>query len=550
MLGSAFSSSRSALSPQKELEIVDIFLENARQNKDREIALALCDDAVAALSRVKRATKKTLTPPLSVEGQTLRDGIATAYFEHGELQDSLGNRELAQVSYKKAERWGHLHPTKGPCPGPTFSSAAHSSGRETASLPKHIFPDDLRQSVVKCKLPDADERLSDTSQLAYCLGLLQATPSPEEAFEPAAGEWVKATKKNAEEKERLKTMGTDVIRAFTRDELKNAKVVAEVVCLAPVLEKDDFQSLLSLFVHGIERPGLLDVHSLDGLAQLMQGASPRYLDADDLVMILSVLNARLQDTHKQSPDKIHRLTLAVSNVLDAMADIKVSGLKRVELHEPLSVYLNGLHASSDPYLVYQAAYAFQALQCVPDNESPRQATIRRAGIVLKGVSGLVSAVKGLDVDGFITGLGHLQEGLGEVIQVAKIGYESVSALVEGGQGLVDPLRDGLSFNQKRVWYTALRGTDTLLRDGQLAKFKALVCEAPCRRDLAFQLGVCQRLGDLAANPLWDAESRQGAVAFLGEIYRNDAVWASRPSSSNGSSTSLWSWIQLLAQLCQ
>ncbi|KAG0345464.1 hypothetical protein BGZ54_005562, partial [Gamsiella multidivaricata] len=64
----------------------------------------------------------------------------------------------------------------------------------------------------------------------------------------------------------------------------------------------------------------------------------------------------------------------------------------------------------------------------------------------------------------------------------------------------------------------------LLRDGQLAKFKTLVCEAPCRRDLAFQLGVCQRLRDLAADPLWDIESRQGAVAFLGEMYRNDAVW--------------------------
>ncbi|KAG0346786.1 hypothetical protein BGZ54_005107, partial [Gamsiella multidivaricata] len=348
------------------------------------------------------------------------------------------------------------------------------------------------------------------------------TLSSEEVFEPAAGNWVKSTEKNAEEKERLKTLATDVVRAFTRDELKDAKAVAEVVCLSPVLEKDDFQHLLMLFVNGIEQSSLLDVHSLKGLAQLMQGASPGYLDADDLVTILRILNTRLQDTHNQSPAHIYHLTLAVSNVLDAMTDTKVSGLKRVELHEPLSAYLNGLQASSDPYLVYQAAYAFQALQCVPDNESPWQATMRRTGIVLKGVSGLVSAVKGLDINGFITGLGHLQEGLGEVIQVAKIGYEGVSALAESGQGLLESLKVGLISNQKRAWYTALRGTDTLLRDGQLAKFKTLVCEAPCRRDLAFQLGVCQRLGDLVANTLWDVESRQGAAAFLGEMYRNDA----------------------------
>ncbi|KAG0348419.1 hypothetical protein BGZ54_004624, partial [Gamsiella multidivaricata] len=382
--------------------------------------------------------------------------------------------EMAQVSYKRAEKWGHVLPTKDP--GPVISSATDSACRDMARIPEDIFPDDMRQPTVKIALPEADERLNDTSQLAYCLGLLQVIPSPEEVFEPAAGNWVKSTEKNAEEKERLRTLATNVIRVFTRDELKDAKAVAEVVSLAPVLEKEYFHSLLMLFVDGVDKSSLLDVQSLEGLAQLVQSAPEGYLASDDLSKILHNLNTRLQDTHNQSSDHICRLVLAVSNVLDAMADTNVSGVKRVELHEPLSAYLNGLKGSSDPYLVYQAAYAFQALQCVPDNESPWQATMRRTGIVLKGVSGLVSAVKGLDVNGFITGLGHLQEGLGEVIQVAKIGYEGVSALVENGQGLLESLKVGLSFSRKRAWYTALRGTDTLLWDGQLAKFKTLVCD--------------------------------------------------------------------------
>ncbi|KAG0056057.1 hypothetical protein BGZ83_006494 [Gryganskiella cystojenkinii] len=514
MFGGAFSSSRRASSPQKELELANFHLDNARKTKDAQIVLMICDDAEAALSRMKRAAKKTLTCPLSVEDQALRDGFAGAYLEHAKLMESLGYSEMAQVSYKRAEKWGQVRPA--------ISSATDSTGRNNAPIPENIFPDDTRLPTVKCTLPDADERLSDTSQLAYCLSLLQVVPSPDEVFEPAAGNW------NAEEKERLRTLATDLIRAFTRDELKDAKAVVEIVCLGPVLEKDDFHHLLMLFVNGIEQYSLLDIHSLEGLAQLIQGAPPSYLDADDLVTILRILNTRLQDTHNQSPAHIYHLTLAVSNVLDAMADIKVSGLERVELHEPLSAYLNGLKGSNSPYLVYQAAYAFQALQCVPDNESPWQATMRRTGVVLKGVSGLVSAVKGLDVNGFIAGLGHLQEGLDEVIQVAKIGYEGVSALVEGGQGLLESLKVGLSFNQKRAWYTALRGADILLRDGQLAKFKTLVCEAPCRLDVAFQLGVCQRLGDLTADPRWDSESRQGAAAFLCEIYRNDAVWGQQP----------------------
>ncbi|KAG0041642.1 hypothetical protein BGZ83_001517, partial [Gryganskiella cystojenkinii] len=519
MLGRSFSSSRIALSPQKELELAFFYLEHACKNKDREIALALCDDAEAALCRMKRAAKKTPATPLSVEDQAQRCRIADAYFKHSDILANLGHMELAKASYKKAKKWEYVT-----YPVPAISSAAGITGRDIAFIPDSIFPDDMRQSVASCTLPGPDERLINTAQLAYSLGLLQITPSPGEEFETAAGNWLKAMENNEEEKDRLKTLGIDVIRAFSIDGLKDAKAVAEVLCLAPVLQKEYFQLLLKLFVDGVDKSSLLDVHSLEGLAQLVQTAPEGYLDSDDLATILHNLNTRLQDTHGQSSDHIYHLTSAVSNVLDAMADTKVSGVKRVELHEPLSAYLNGLQGSSDPYLVYQAAYAFQALQCVPDNESPWQATMRRAGIVVKGVSGLVSAVKGLDVNGFMEGLSHLQEGLGEVIQVAKIGYEGVSSLVEGGRGLLESLKVGLSFDRKRAWYAALRGADTLLRDGQLSKFKTLVCRAPCRRDVAFQLGVCQRLGNIAANTQWDAESRQGALVFLGEIYRNDAVW--------------------------
>ncbi|KAG0344412.1 hypothetical protein BGZ54_005862, partial [Gamsiella multidivaricata] len=182
--------------------------------------------------------------------------------------------------------------------------------------------------TVKCTLPDADERLKDTSQLAYCLALLQATLSLGEEFEPSAASWVKATENNTEEKERLKAMGIDLIQAFSRDELKDTGAIAEVVCLAPFLEKEYFHSLLMLFVDGVDKSSLLDVQSLKGLAQLVQNAPEGYLDSDDLATILRNLNTRLQDTHAQSLDHICRLTLAVSNVLDAMADTKVSGLER------------------------------------------------------------------------------------------------------------------------------------------------------------------------------------------------------------------------------
>jgi len=429
----------------------------------------------------------------------------------------------------------------------TFQSAgnSHSHGsvrhsfvgpqkqrRDAASIPSYIFTKNLPPPIPDFKFPESDERLSSTPQLVGCLSLLQDFPSPDDILDPTARKWLQATMKDADEQERLHSTAKEVIRAFKRDEIKDAKIVAEVVCLAPVLNKDSFHDLLSEFYSGIDHSGLLNYHQVEGLAQLIQGADPGHLGADDLVKILELLSARLIGTHQQSTQYVHRLTMAVSHVLDAMADTKVAGLDREKLHEPLSVYLKDLQQSKDSYLVYQAAYAYQALLCVPDNETAWQAAMRHTGKVVQGVSGLVSAVKGLDLIKFMEGLEDIQkgcEGASMIVDTVTSAYKDVCSLVESGQTFMNSLKQGLSFDRKRDWYSALRGADALIGDGELATFRKLVCEAPCRFDAAFQWGVCQRLGEIAANPMWDAGTRRSAIAFLGEIYRDDTTWGQQPS---------------------
>jgi hypothetical protein len=139
----------------------------------------------------------------------------------------------------------------------------------------------------------------------------------------------------------------------------------------------------------------------------------------------------------------------------------------------------------------------------------------------------MKAVKALDLNGFVDGLKDIQQGVvgaSEVVKVVKDAYKGAAAFASDGQGFLKGLKEGLSFSHKSAWYTALRGADTLIRDGQLSAFKTLVYLAPCRRDVAFQWGVCERLGDIAANSTWDVDARHGAIAFLGEIYRDDMVW--------------------------
>ncbi|KAF9356631.1 hypothetical protein BGX26_004980 [Mortierella sp. AD094] len=544
MFDKLFGSSRDSLSPQETLDLARIHLENARKAKGSRSALALCNDAKDRLSQMKRAMRKGPSSG-SVEYQTLRDEVATLYFEHGKVLANFEYHSKATESYKKVAEWGGCIES-----GKLILSTDHnSSSRQTkdthappathqnqvtpspavTATHAQIFTENVLSLTEGCKLPKAAEKIEDTVQLTYCLSLLQAFPLPDDELDPAARTWLKNTRADSYEQERLNSLASDVVSALGRDEVEESSAVAEVVYLAPVLQKDFFQNLLRRLVNGLEQSVLLDLHILDGLVRLIESARPSYLQPDDLVKILERLSARLQGTHDQSPEYIYRLTQAVSNVLDAMADSHVKGLSREQLHGPLSTYLDGLRLqdSNDPYLVYQAAYAFQALQYVPDDETLWQAVLRRGGKFLGGVSGVVSAVKGLDVEKFITGLGQIQDGASGVVEVlsaAKEAYESMAALAESGQTFIASLKESIRLNRKKQWYTALRGADTLLQSGQLIEFQKLVYEAPCRLDPAFQWGLCERLGKLAADPKWNISTRQHAIAFLGEIYKNDATW--------------------------
>ncbi|KAG0228280.1 hypothetical protein BGX31_006629 [Mortierella sp. GBA43] len=536
------SSPRSLL-PSQALDLANIYLENAGKVTDSEIALVLCHDTEVSLSQAKKTAD-----------QSVIDGVAATYSGLGKQLKELGRDSEAQAIYRKAEKLGWSAQDMDQSSNSsrpaittrshrgTFSSAIRPNTLRSFSLgrintrrtfttfPMHIFAKNVHPPTYEFKLPEPDERLNTTRQLACCLNLLKASPA--DIMVPSAHRWLQSIRKDTDEQDRLKKTVTEVIRAFKRDEIKDAKVVAEVVSLVPVLNKDTFHDLLNALCTGIHNSVLLDSHQLDGLAQLMHRADRGYLDSDDLVKILDMLSKRLKDTHNQSTNNMHELTVAVSRVLDAMADTNVKGLDRQKLHEPLTQYLNGLKSSSDPYLVFQAAYASQALLCVPDNETPWQAALRRTAKVVQGVSGLVSAVKGVDLNKFLAGLDDINKGLSgtsKVVEILANAYKDAVELSESGHGFLKCLKEGLSFKSKRDWYAALRGADALIQDGELSSFRKLVCEASCRLDPAFQWGVCQRLGEIAASPMWEVDTRHEAIAFLGEIYRNDEMWGQHVS---------------------
>ncbi|KAI8353020.1 hypothetical protein B0O80DRAFT_427061 [Mortierella sp. GBAus27b] len=317
------SSLRGASSPRKDLELANALLESAKKAEDPQLSSTICSDAETKLSHMKRTAKKALVNPISDDDRSLRTSAATAYLDLGKQWAIVGKQDKALKCLKTAESYGaKIPPLDQLVPPPQQSGKMKSTKDLTATIektatvkqeipvfPSHIFAENKQPPTSQIDLPTQDERLNSTPQLAHCLGLLQVwMTSPDDVTDLTTRTWLKDIENDEDEKERLNTLASDLLRAFVNDEIKDHKAVAEVVCLASVLQKDNFRYLLRQFYDGVDQSDMLNVNQLEGLAQIVQGASPSYLDPDDLVKILKLLNTRLQDTHGQSPHHIYRLT--------------------------------------------------------------------------------------------------------------------------------------------------------------------------------------------------------------------------------------------------
>ncbi|KAF9127998.1 hypothetical protein BG015_004422, partial [Linnemannia schmuckeri] len=433
-----------------------------------------------------------------------------------------------------------------------FSVASQVANQQDKPLPltptvdellSDIFPKNVAKPAVKTALPGRQKRIERTDQLLYCnMLLLQdsvATSLPttdkenvtdgsanalqELTLDETEQKWLTEVKEDPMMQDRLQWLVTRMVEAFIKDSNKDSTKTAEIVALGAVLQMEPYRKLLSTIITEFDESRILDINLLQGLVQLIQSASPGFLISDDLIKVLSLFRIRLEVTHEQSSGHSYHIALAVSRVLDVMADHKVQDLDRALEREPLAAVLSGLKNSSDPYLMYQACYAFQALQYVLDDETALQALWRHSTGVVDGLVKVTSVLK-LDLGSVLEGLEKLQEVVISAIEAAGTVYEGFCSLIENGQGVLENLKEGLGSGHKRLWYHAVRASCAFVQAGQLKDLKQLIFSAPCRHDPLFQWGICQLLGEIAADPVWNTAVRQQAIDLLGYLYRNDHDW--------------------------
>ncbi|KAF9340287.1 hypothetical protein BGZ91_002750 [Linnemannia elongata] len=509
----------------------------------------------SVFSRIATAAKRATSP--STGRRSVSDGLAAVFVESGKLPVALGSPDRAQQGQNnqcaadspkariRIPSESALSSPRDKVTTPSSNAVALAPKVTTIPAPKvnqfhvDIFTKNVPKPKPQTAWPNVGDRIKTTPQLVLCASLLPKEPTVETEFsedvdvlesdfdkrvlDGAPADWVKAIEQPMKQ-DLIQELANGTIDEYNKDVTKNSDTIAEAVFLAPILNYEYYRILLIHTIQKFELSPLLDLISLQGLVQVVQSASPGFLEADDLRKILGLVRIRLLGTLQQSTDYVYHLTLAVSRILDVMADNKVNGLDRVTEHESLSAVLAGLKGCSDPFLLYQASYAYQALQYVPHNESTLQGLVRHtAGVAESAIK--ISAVLKLDVGEFFNGLKSLTDVAVTVYEGAKAGYEA----------------EGLGAGHRRQWYLAVRQADAFMRGGRVAELNRLIGEAPCRRDPFFQWGICQLLGELAADSDWDVETRKHAVDFLLALHKDDDEW--------GKDESVRSWtVTLLERL--
>ncbi|KAF9923519.1 hypothetical protein FBU30_006441 [Linnemannia zychae] len=401
-----------------------------------------------------------------------------------------------------------------------------------------IFPDKVILPMHKTPLPSIGERIDNTAQLAYTNILIRKhqTPLTQEEIgdadkkplplEPEEQSKLEAILNEEEELRQIDWLATRVVEEFAGDALKIRETVTEVVLLGPSLNREYHRKLTNVLISAFEKAQLLDEGLLEGLIEMVECAGPGYLVADDLVKILVILRTRLENTHMQSSRHPYYIVLAISRLLDVMVEGKVEGLNRVVDHEPLQELLNGLAGNDDYYLKHQAAYAYQALLHIPNDES-KAAMVLRHG---------VASVMTLDFSGFSEGLSKSYEAAIGIIDIADKVVSGIQSAREGGQGLWEGIKRGALAGGRVIWYMALREAQEHIRNGRLSEFNKFVFSVQCNCNIEFQWGICLFLGEIAIDPLWDSVTRKHAIEFLGGMYKNPLLTPKKPDPT------VYSWI--------
>ncbi|KAF7593184.1 hypothetical protein BBP40_011814 [Aspergillus hancockii] len=317
-------------------------------------------------------------------------------------------------------------------------------------------------------------------------------PSRPESVEDLAQRWT-APDRDEKEGAALRALIQRMVEVFQNE--RKSTYLDEATQLVSVVNEEQYYTLISTFCNAIiehtQDGNILDTKLLEAFAQALRRKGVLSAETASLGSAMDSLSKRLNYATQRSEVKTqYDLIGTLCTVLDAMVDIRVSGLNRQWLHKPLHDQLDMLRKDPEPRLAQAAAYAYEALRGVPDDESPWRTFRRNSWTIIFASATLASAATHLDPRLFIDAAPDLKE----LLKVLKKMVDAGQQLYEESQNLKDAFVQTIQGLQKqRLWYGALRYCQLLIEARAFKTLKEIIPNMPFCGGEQFWCGLYAQL---------------------------------------------------------
>ncbi|EED11927.1 hypothetical protein TSTA_111040 [Talaromyces stipitatus ATCC 10500] len=301
--------------------------------------------------------------------------------------------------------------------------------------------------------------------------------------------------RDPKERNALEAVVSKMIEIFKDD--RKLLYVPEVAELSSAVSGKDYLELTvalsNTVIKGTSDGSILDEKLLTNYAYFLRRANGSLSPATTVLgSVLMSLQKRLDEVIKQARNGTQyqlQLVSTVSAILDAMVDLKIYGLDRVDLYEPLQEQLKSLMDHQELRLAQAATYSREALLGLPNNESSYHAFLRHACAVARGAAGVAGAVPTMDpakLMDAIPDLMNVPDLIKSVVDVASDFYNIYDGVGSMAKGMK-------RVPKQKSWYVSLRYTDMLIRSAAWQKLEEFIREVPCGREETFLCGLYAQL---------------------------------------------------------
>ncbi|KAJ5614843.1 hypothetical protein N7528_008497 [Penicillium herquei] len=263
--------------------------------------------------------------------------------------------------------------------------------------------------------------------------------------------------------------------------------------LSTILSGTDYVGLLEAFINAVSRGAsdndLVDPRLLTDLCYVLRNSNDNLSKPHLLKPLLTNLHTRIKSA-ECALQKQYQLICTLGHLLDAMVDIKISGINRENTHEPLLNKLRSLRNHSEPRLAQASRYAYEALRGVPDDEGQWQAICRYSWMVLEPTANIAAAISTTDPTKAI-------DAASKIFTTVKSLSSKIEArrdMYTASESLQDLLLQTLGYLPKeKLWYGSLRYSGILIEDRELDTLKELLPGLNCLRNESFWCGLYAQL---------------------------------------------------------